>query len=358
MPSRLARLLTAITFSVCLPPPHAYCSPEAAETHYAAGRTHLSAGNHFEARKAFARAVAEDPGHVDAHYRLGLLYAEDIMSWDNAEMEFLGLPALASTLRGKSRDELLFKSGLALGRLYVRSGRTGEAIRILRSIIASAPAGAPVDEAHGTLGVAYYYERLYDDAMFELRVAIKLKPSNMEARFNLKTIRSRLEHYQAAKAYSRLGDRAGAIAEFRRAIELDPRFIEARHRLGFEFHLLGQHADALKEFRRAESVSPLYRKKYEIWYAEGLALKALGRPDDALRKFQATVEAKPRFADAHSMIGQLWMQKEDYESAIRSFVLAIGIDPKTEYVRHLQSCMLKQRDKLSAARPEGAAVKP
>lgn len=323
-------------------PPRSLAGRESAEQHYIAGRMHLSAGDAGEAVRDFERAVSEDPAHVEAHYQLGLLYSRNIATYDKAENEFLDLPEIEIRAGGKNRDDVLFRAGLALAKLYVREGKYEDAIKLARNVLASAPAGAPLDDAYNTLGLAFYYERLYEDAIFELRRAIKLNPNNSEAQFNLKTIRARLEHFQAGKIYSRMGERREAIAQYRKAIALDPRFIEARHRLGMELLLVGAPTEALKELNRAESIAPGYRKMYEIWYAEGIALKTMGRTGEALRKFERTVESRPGFAAAHNEIGLIRLNDGEIDAAINSFVTAIGIEPKTEYARNLQAAFARK----------------
>ncbi len=322
--------------------PAAAASVESSDPHYVRGRELVKSGRFDEAAAAFEKAIAEYPGHGDARYQLALVHSRHITDYEKAEREFLAIPEIAMKAGGRPRDELIFRAGLGLGKLYVKSGRNDQAIRLVRGILSSAPPGAALDEAFNTLGLACYYQRLYDDAIFELRRAIKLNPSNTNARFNLKTIRTRLEHFNAAKAYSRSGDRRQAIAEYRNAIDLDPRFIEARHRLGAELHEAGQHAEALTELRRAASISRSYRKLHEIWFTEGRTLVALGRGDDAFRSFTRAVEAKPGFAAAHDEIGQLHMARGDASAAVNSFIKAIGIEPRTEFVKHLQAALAKQ----------------
>jgi superkiller protein 3 len=193
----------------------------------------------------------------------------------------------------------------------------------------------------------YYYERLYGDAIFEMRKAIKINPNNADAKFNLKTIRSRLEHFQAGKIFSRLGDRDRAVAEYRKAIDLDPRFVEARHRLGVELYLAGNAQEALKELRRASLVTAMYRKTYEIRYAEGLALLRLDRTGEAMGRFEQTVQARPAFAPAHNEMGKVLLEREEYDAAIDHFVKAIGSDPRAEYARGLQVAMTRKTKKQS-----------
>ncbi len=331
--------------------PAAQASVESSAEHYTRGRDLLKFGRFEDAAAAFQSAIAEYPGNGEARYLLATIYSRRIVDYENAEREFTAIPAIAMKGEAQHRDSLIFRAGLGLGKLYVKSGRNEKAIQIVRSVLSSAPAGAPLDEAFNTLALAAYYERLYDDAIFDLRRAIKLNPANTAARFNLKTIQTRLEHFNAAKAYARSGHVQQAIAEYRIAIDLDPRFIEARHRLGAELHAAGQHSEALKELRRAQSISPSYRKAHEIMFTEGLTLVALGRDDEALRSFTRALTAKPGFAAAHNEVGKVHMRKGEVSVAVNSFIAAIGIEPRTEFVKNLQAALAKQ----SAGAPPPAA---
>jgi tetratricopeptide (TPR) repeat protein len=321
-------------------PSHA--GTEEADRLYSRGRELVSAGNTQEAERALAKAVEENPQHAEALLQLASLYSHNILSYGKAEQILLAMPEVASKRDAKGRDDLLFRAGVAMGKLFVQSGRSSQAITLLRSVIAAAPSGAALDEAYNTLGLVYYYDRIYDDAIFEMRKAIKINPNNEDAKFNLKAIRSRLEHFQAGKIFSRLGDRDRAVVEYRKAIELDPRFVEARHRLGVELYLAGNPTEALKELRRASLVTALYRKAYEIRYAEGLALLRLSRDGDAMGKFQQSLQSRPAFAPAHHEMGKIFLQREEYDAAIDHFVKAIGSDPRAEYARGLQVAMARK----------------
>jgi tetratricopeptide (TPR) repeat protein len=191
-----------------------------------------------------------------------------------------------------------------------------------------------------------------------MRKAIKINPGNDDAKLNLKTIRTRLEHFQAGKLYSRMGDRPRAITEYRKAIDLDPRFIEARHRLGVELYLTGNPVEAIKELRRASMVLPGYRKEYEIWYAEGLALTRLEQGDEALAMFRKVVQERPAFAPAHNELGKAMLQRAEYDAAIDHFVKAIGADPKADYARGLQIAMTRKAQASAKDAPPRAAPAP
>ncbi len=312
------------------------------DQYYTNGRDFLTLGKPSAAAEEFRKAIAAFPDHVEARYQLALIYSGNVLTYEKAEQEFLELPASAMRAGGQARDDILFRAGLALGKLFVRSGRHDQAIPLIKNVIASAPPNAPLDDAYNTLGLALYYDRLYDEAIFELRRAIKQNPGNVKARFNLKTIRARLEHFQAGKIYARMGEQDEAASQFRRAIELDPRFVEARHRLGVVLLEKKEYADALKELKRADSISARYRKAHEIWYAEGLALRSLGKDGEALKMIRKTIEMKPSFAAAQNEAGKILLDQGKYDEAIPYFVKAIGIDPRTEYVRNLQITFSKK----------------
>ena len=345
--------ISLLLFLLAAPlPGTSHAGTEEADRLYSRGRELVSTGNFREAERAFVKAVEEDPRHGEALLQLASLYSHNILAYGKAEKILLDMPEVAGKLTGKGRDDLLFRAGVSMGKLYVQSGRSTQAVALLRSVITSAPSGAPLDEAYNTLGLVYYYERLYDDAIFEMRKAIKINPNNEDAKFNLKTTRSRLEHFQAGKLYSRMGDRARAVEEYRKAIELDPRFIEARHRLGVELYLAGNATEALKELRRASSVTAEYRKMYEIRYAEGLALMRLDRTGEAMGRFEQTVQARPAFAPAHYEIGKILLAREEYDAAIDHFVKAIGSDPRAEYARGLQVAMSRKTKKQAGETPK------
>jgi len=340
-PASVTILFIPLLFSA-MDPCRSLAGAEEADRLYSLGRERMVAGNYREAEQAFAKAVVENPGHGEAMLQLASLYSRNILTYGKAEDILVSMPSVAGKIGGKGRDDLLFRSGVVMGKLYVKSGRSAEAVPLLLNVIASAPSGASLDEAYSTLGLAHYYERLYEDAIFEMRKAIKLNPNNSNAKFNLKTIRSRLEHFQAGKLFSRMEDRGRAIAEYRKAIDLDPRFIEARHRLGVELYFAGKPQEALKELRRASLVTVGYRKEYEIHYAEGMTLLRLDRTGEATERFEQTVKSRPSFAPAHNELGKILLEKKEYDAAIDHFVKAIGSDPKAEYARGLQIAMSRK----------------
>lgn len=309
------------------------------ERFYSEARSAMSRHANAEALALFRKAVEEDGSNLEARYHLGVLLSNNIATYPLAEEELLGIPDRAMRKEKGGRDDLIFRAGLALAKLYAKSGRNGLAIRLVRSVIASAPPTVRLDEAYTVLGLSLYYERMYDEAILELRRALKINPGNPAATFNLKTIRARLEHFNAARIYSRTGDHAGAIEEYRTSIALDPRFVEARYRLGMELLQVGENAEALRELRRAESVSGNHPKLHEILFGKGLALRNLRQLEEAREQFLAASRRKPAFAPALNEIGKIHLARKEHADAVRWFVEAIALDAKEEYASNLQAAL-------------------
>jgi tetratricopeptide (TPR) repeat protein len=87
-----------------------------------------------------------------------------------------------------------------------------------------------------------------------------------------------------------------AIAALNKALRLSPGYQDAHQNLGHALVMAGRHAEAVPHFRTALGV----KDKAVIRHALGEALEALGRPDEAMREYEAAVALEPdRF---HSLV--------------------------------------------------------
>ena len=81
---------------------------------------------------------------------------------------------------------------------------------------------------------------------------------------------------------SQLRDYAGALAHWRRAVELAPDNAEYRVNLGNAYAQVGMHAEALAEWRRALEINPYIEAAEELIRKEqGTGSAVIARPDSA-----------------------------------------------------------------------------
>jgi TolB-like protein/Tfp pilus assembly protein PilF len=115
--------------------------------------------------------------------------------------------------------------------------------------------------------------------------ALELDPDSAEAHASLAYMLQKFDR-----------DYAGAERELRRAIELDPNNVFARHRLFGMLFDRGLTEEALAENRRALAIDPLSPLLHSV---RALALQWMRHDDEALRELQAALEVDPDFVMAH-----------------------------------------------------------
>jgi TolB-like protein/Flp pilus assembly protein TadD len=126
-------------------------------------------------------------------------------------------------------------------------------------------------------------------------------------------------------------DPQGAEKEFRRAIELNPNYATAHHWYGEEvLAATGRFAEALAELKRAEELDPLSRA---IGTTHGYVLYLLRENDAAIVQLHTTLEVDANFAVAHMYLGRVYAQKKMFASAIEEFQKAVDLSGSEPYYR-------------------------
>lgn len=109
------------------------------------------------------------------------------------------------------------------------------------------------------------------------------------------------EHYERAMALERVGRIDEALAEYRRAVDVDPGFAEAYEALGYHYQrrgLLMKSLDAFQTLARLEG-------HYAAYFNMGYILVELERYEDALEAFQQCLTLAPDDPSALYEIGYI-----------------------------------------------------
>jgi serine/threonine protein kinase/predicted negative regulator of RcsB-dependent stress response len=110
-------------------------------------------------------------------------------------------------------------------------------------------------------------------------------------------------------------DWPAAEREFKRAIELNPNYPLAHHWYAI-FLSAGGRDDALAEIRRAQELDPL-SLPINMWL--GVILAQSGRLDEGIDQLRKTVEMDQNFVLAHNRLGALYEEKGTYDEALAQF---------------------------------------
>jgi len=199
-------------------------------------------------------------------------------------------------------------------------------------------------------------ERMLDEAEQHYRTGLELKPENIPARIHLaklyeargETARAAAEYESATRvsnpyppgsrgyaraadpwyAYGRFladrGDAAGAIACYRRALEILPESAAVRTDLGRLLFEAGSEAEAKEQFVTALRIDPQSANA-----ANNLAavLASEGDLEGAVDLWEEALGLDPSHAEAHNNLGKALVLRGDARSAIHHFRRALEIRP-------------------------------
>jgi tetratricopeptide (TPR) repeat protein len=149
-------------------------------------------------------------------------------------------------------------------------------------------------------------------AMAQWRKALELDPEDARANYNLGL---------NLAGDGRLDE---AIPYFQKAVEGDPKFAEAYNDLGVALMQSGKVEEAIRHFQKAAELVPDYGNAYNNL---GAALLRGGRIDEAILQFQKAVELTPDLPGVHNNLGIALLRKGAVDEAIPYFQKALDVKP-------------------------------
>jgi eukaryotic-like serine/threonine-protein kinase len=118
-----------------------------------------------------------------------------------------------------------------------------------------------------------------------------------------------------------------AEKEFKRAIELNPRYATAHQWYGGLLEATGRRNEAIAERKRAQELDPL---SLVINFELGIAFFYSRDYDKAIEQFQKTLELDPNFPPPHIFLPAAYEQKGMYSEAMAEFKKAIPLKGGSE----------------------------
>ena len=134
-----------------------------------------------------------------------------------------------------------------------------------------------------------------------------------------------LAHYRRAQTWDNQKDYDKAIADYSKAIELDPQFVEAYNNRGIDREKQKDYEKAIADYSKAIDLSPGYAAAYNN---RGNAWGDKKDYEKAIADYAKAIELDPRYAAAYNNRGTAWGEKKDYDKAIVDFSKAIELDPR------------------------------
>jgi tetratricopeptide (TPR) repeat protein len=132
-----------------------------------------------------------------------------------------------------------------------------------------------------------------------------------------------IEYVMRGTAQAQLGDADGAIADYDRAISIDPRLLLAYNNRGNLRQYLGDMSGAIADFSQVlkiDSQSAIAYNNRAIIYTQS------GQFAPAIADFTKAIELQPDFVSVYNNLGNAYYQMGKHPAAIDSYSQAIAID--------------------------------
>ena len=125
-------------------------------------------------------------------------------------------------------------------------------------------------------------------------------------------------------AYANSGQQDRAIADFSRAIEIAPNYSEAYVRRGFIWEIKGNLDRAVADYNKAIRINPQEARAY---FFRGRAYGDRGLYELAFADFNKALELNPNSAEAYVRRGIIYSINDQYDRAAADYSQALRIDP-------------------------------
>jgi tetratricopeptide (TPR) repeat protein len=249
------------------------------------------------------------------------------------------LPVLTPMLTKENASEpkLVRLAGLAAAKCYVTAGDTGKAATAYQSLQARFPNDADVLYA-----VAKFHMKAFNDATFAMfqRTPASYRVHELSA-----------EIFEVENRYSE------AVAEYRKALEMNPTASELHFRLGRALLLQSHSAEALTqaaaEFRSELKLSP---EDGACEFQLGQIAQVQGNTADATAHFERAIELSPNFVQALISLGKLASADKNYARAIELLSRATAAQPANEAAHYALLTAYRDSGQMDKAKAEKAIL--
>lgn len=214
------------------------------------GDMYLQQGNPALAIVQYQNAVEADPSLFHIHYKIGEMFLKKGLPQDAVQH-------FQEVLKHDEHDARTFEG---LGEAYFRMGKEAEAEMSFRKAIALQPDRW---QTHNFLGMLLDRQKRHQDAIAEYEQGLRLRPDEATLLNNI------------GLAYYLLGRYEDAVQSFHRALLTGSAQPKIHNNLGLALAKLSRYHDALESFRRASNEEEAYNNLGVFYLSNGNAGNAI-----------------------------------------------------------------------------------
>ena len=273
--------------------------PEFPGGDYALGVARVRAGQNERAIEPLRHALERDPNNGELRQLLAMA-CFNAQKYECSAQLLEGAPLVAND------PSLIYALGVSL----VRSGRPQAGAQVFSRMITEHAGSA---ELYVLLGEAHSQQGDFDNALAQFNKAIELDPRVPNA------------HTSAGLLHLRVGNLHDAVRHFRAELQLRPKDARTRYHLAYALQLQGNSEEAMQHLRETLRLDP---GSADARYLLGKALLDGGDATAAVEQLQASIRLAPGDARAHYQLGRAYQRLGRQEDAQRQFALYQELKPK------------------------------
>ena len=153
-------------------------------------------------------------------------------------------------------------------------------------------------------------------------------------------------HYGLGLALKEQGDTSGALAAFKRAIELDNTHAEALAMTGLLLQEQKRLAEALAHYDMALQINP---NRADIFMNMGMVLRGLRRYPEAINSYLKAIALQPDYAHAYLNLANVMLDLKKPAEAVASLDRAIALNPNDISAWNNRAAALKDMKDIQGA---------
>ena len=153
-------------------------------------------------------------------------------------------------------------------------------------------------------------------------------------------------YYCLAGQFKKKGQIEEAIKYLKRAIALNPDYVDAHLDLGIVYGQEERGEEAILEFKKAIEINPYYEKCYNNL---GIIYQKQGRTEEAISEFKKAIKVDPLFLEGYRNLGKAYERKGMYDEAISQYKKAVAIKPNLAEVYYKLGSLLEIQGRMSEA---------
>jgi predicted CXXCH cytochrome family protein len=146
-------------------------------------------------------------------------------------------------------------------------------------------------------------------------------------------------------AYDAQGNPAGAAANYRKALEIDPKLTMIRYDLGRALAQIGNLSEAREQHQQAIREDPDLAEAHNNL---ATLLVRQGEPTRAIEEYQSAIRARPVYAEAHNNLGHLYMEQGRVQDAQTELQEALRCDPAFAPAYNNLGILVARGDRMEA----------